>query len=224
VLAHAYGGELMDEGAPSRSGHPRLSLHLPEGQIVCSRWHRALRQGSDGGEQGKVRCLQSVPASACNRWEVALEACGQQASRQQGPRAGRRVQKALPGVAAAALARSSGCTGNAADRGGRILQCSQRRARSDPVRSLRRAFFAHPGEVAAAEAAAAAAQRAALRALPAEALSRVDVVASVCTDVPSFLHSQPTLTALAGAAPARRAAGRALGNGPCPTSSVSWRP
>ena len=62
-----------------------------------------------------------------------------------------------------------------------------------------RAFYAHPGEVAAAEAEAIAAQRAALRALPAAAAARVEVVASVCTDVPSFLHSQPTLTALAGA-------------------------
>ena len=87
--------------------------------------------------------------------------------------------------------------------------------------SQRRAFFAHPGEVAAAEAAAAIAQRAALRALPAEALGRVDIVASVCTDVPSFLHSQPTLTALAGAAPARRAAGRAGGDGPCPAKQCS---
>ena len=64
---------------------------------------------------------------------------------------------------------------------------------------VHRAFFAHPGEVAAAEAEAIAAQRAALRALPASAAERVEVVASVCTDVPSFLHSQPTLTALAGA-------------------------
>lgn len=65
--------------------------------------------------------------------------------------------------------------------------------------SAHRAFYAHPGEVAAAEAEAIAAQRAALRALPASAAKRVEVVASVCTDVPSFLHSQPTLTALAGA-------------------------
>lgn len=50
-----------------------------------------------------------------------------------------------------------------------------------------------------AEAEAIAAQRAVLRALPASASERVDIVASVCTDVPSFLHSQPTLTALAGA-------------------------
>ncbi|KAK9827708.1 hypothetical protein WJX81_003245 [Elliptochloris bilobata] len=61
-----------------------------------------------------------------------------------------------------------------------------------------RAFFAHPGEVAAAEAEAIAAQRAALRSLPAAAMERVDIVASVCTDIPSFLHSQPMLTALAG--------------------------
>ncbi len=89
--------------------------------------------------------------------------------------------------------------------------------------SQRRAFFAHPGEVAAAEAAAAIAQRAALRALPAEALSRVDIVASVCTDVPSFLHSQPTLTALAGAAPARHAAGRAGAMARVLRRSVPWR-
>ncbi len=62
-----------------------------------------------------------------------------------------------------------------------------------------RAFFAHPGEVAAAEAEAVAVQRSVLRALPAQAAERVDVVASVCTDVPSFLHSQPSITALAGA-------------------------
>ena len=64
---------------------------------------------------------------------------------------------------------------------------------------LHRAFYAHPGEVAASEAEAIAAQRAALCALPPSAAKRVEVVASVCTDVHSFLHSQPTLTALAGA-------------------------
>ncbi len=33
VLAHAYGGELMDEGAPSRLGHPNLSCSSPRGDL-----------------------------------------------------------------------------------------------------------------------------------------------------------------------------------------------
>ena len=42
-------------------------------------------------------------------------------------------------------------------------------------------------------------QRSVLRTLPAQAAERVDVLASVCTDVPSILHSQPSTIALAGA-------------------------
>lgn len=70
---------------------------------------------------------------------------------------------------------------------------------SSPLLKKCRAFFAYWGEVAAAGAEAVAVQRSVLRMLPAQAAERVDVAASVCTDVPSILHSQPSITTLAGA-------------------------
>ena len=57
----------------------------------------------------------------------------------------------------------------------------------------------HPGEAAAAEAAASAAQRQALQGLPDHAGRRVRVVASVCHDLASFLYSQPDITQLPSA-------------------------
>ena len=70
---------------------------------------------------------------------------------------------------------------------------------SSPLLKKCRAIFAYWGEVAAAEAEAVTVQRSVLHTLPAQAAERVDVVASVCTDTPSILHSQPSITALAGA-------------------------